>query len=252
MLVIAGAVVGVFVLMAVLTPKPFDEQTLCAVSDTPPPHSAIIIDKTDEYSPDQAERIAAAIRREQNGLALGERFSLFELDAGGRFDPRGEFSLCNPGRGDQANPLFRNPRRIQERYANMFEGPLDDILQDLVEPKEAPSSPILEAVARLAQTEAFSPQAASRRVLLISDMLQNSDLFTAYGGGGIDLPADTSPASEVAEDIISRFGDNLRGVRLEVRLIPRDSHVDLQRGTLKDYWDEVFRNLGVDVTWRDL
>ncbi|MEM5518616.1 hypothetical protein WNY37_16785 [Henriciella sp. AS95] len=252
MLAVAGAIAGVFVLIAVLTPKPFDEQSLCVESDTLPPHTAVIVDKTDEYSQVQADRIAAAIRREQNTLALGERFSLYELDARGRFDPRGAFSLCNPGRGDQANPLFRNPKRMEERYTEMFEGPLDGVLDDLVEPKEAPSSPILEAIARLAQTEAYSPAAPSRRLLLISDMLQNSDAFTAYGGGGVEMPPDSPAPSSVADAITDRFGDNLRGVRLEVLLIPRDTHVDLQRGALKTFWDEVARDLGMDITWRDL
>ena len=33
---------------------------------------------------------------------------------------------------------------------------------------------------------------------------------------------------------------------------PRQRYVDMQRGALKSYWDEVFRELGVTVTWRDL
>jgi len=143
---IAATAIGIigFTVYA-LQPKPYDERTLCTISDELPPHTAIIIDKTDSYSETQAQLIADVIRSAGRGLAGGERLTLFELDARGVFNPRGEFTLCNPGRGAQVNPLFRNPKIIEERYAALFEGPLEQQLADLVEPKEAPASPILEA-----------------------------------------------------------------------------------------------------------
>jgi len=234
-----------------LQPPPYDQETLCIVSDEVPPHTAVIIDKTDEYSREQADLISSAIRRTQRGLAVGERFTLFELDASGRFDPRGEFSLCNPGRGTQVNPLFRNPRLIEERYARLFETPLETVVEDLVEPREAPASPILEALARLSQTENFAQEVPRRRVVLISDMLQNSDLFSAYGGDGA-LPGNMPTAREVVAKVERRFGMELDGVELEIRLIPRPRYVDLQRGALEAYWNDVLADLGVRVTWRDL
>ncbi len=248
---IAAVLAGGYYAFSAIQPPPYDEATLCVLSDDPPPHTAVVIDKTDEYTEAEAELIAAAIRRQQDRLAVGERFTLFELDARGQFDPRGEFSLCNPGRGDQVNPLFRNPRIIEERYAELFEGPLNTALEDLVVPKEAPASPILEALARLTQTEAFSPNAPERTVLLVSDMLQNSDVFSAYGGRGA-LPPGLPDARDTADAITDRFGEGLRGVELDIRLIPRERFVDLQRGPLRAYWDEIFDELGVAARWRDL
>ncbi|MEO1552901.1 MAG: hypothetical protein AAFR82_03125 [Pseudomonadota bacterium] len=250
--VLAGLAVAIiaFAFFA-LQPEPYDELTLCEISDELPPHTAIIIDKTDEYSAEQASLIAAIIRRTRDRLEIGERLTLFELDEYGQFDPRGEFSLCNPGRGDQVNALFRNPEQIEERFNEKFNRPLETLLEDLVVPKEAPNSPVLEALARLGQTEAFSDRAPRRRIVIISDMLQNSDAFTAYGGGGA-MPETMPDSLTVADTMQRRFGDSLNGVALEVRLIPRQRYVDMQRGALKDYWDEVFRELGVSVTWRDL
>ena len=246
-LLIAGGVAA----FQFLKPVPYDEQTLCLLSDELPPHTAIILDKTDEYDESQADLIAALIRRSRDRLEVGERLSMFELDAEGQFDPRGEFSLCNPGRGGQVNPLFRNPRMIEERYATLFETPMDAVIDDLVVPKEAPSSPILEAMARLGQTENFSPDAPARRIVIVSDMLQNSDLFSAYGGGGT-LPANMPRARDVAEAVERRYGRSLSGVDLEIRLIPRGRYTDMQRGALKEYWNEVFSELGLQADWRDL
>lgn len=248
---VIAAIAGVAYFMTRMQPAPYDETTLCMISEELPPHTAIILDKTDEYTSIQSDLISAVIRRTGDKLAVGERLTLFELDAKGQFDPRGELTLCNPGRGDQVNPLFRNPKKMEELYANRFEAPLDAVLVDLVEPKEAPSSPILEAIARLAQTENFSTDAPSRRIVIVSDMLQNSDTFTAYGGG-VALPESIPPAIDTADAILRRFGDNLRGTEMEIRLIPRDRKVDMQRGALKNYWNEVFDELGIRVRWRDL
>ena len=245
----AVAIIG-FAFFA-LQPEPYDELTLCEISEELPPHTAVIIDKTDEYSEQQASLIAATNRRTRDRLEIGERLTLFELDQFGQFDPRGEFSLCNPGRGDQVNALFRNPERIEERFNDKFDRPLETILEDLVEPKEAPNSPVLEALARLGQTDAFSDRAPERRIIIISDMLQNSDVFTIYGGAGA-MPDTVPSATEVADVTMRRFGDSLNGVALEIRLIPRPRYVDLQRGALKEYWSDVFDELGVQVTWRDL
>ncbi|MEL6694534.1 MAG: hypothetical protein AAFQ12_16135, partial [Pseudomonadota bacterium] len=88
---LAVAVIG-FSFFA-LQPEPYDEMTLCELSNALPAHTAIIIDKTDEYSEQQAGLIAAVIRRSRDRLDVGERFTLFELDQYGQFDPRGEFSL---------------------------------------------------------------------------------------------------------------------------------------------------------------
>ena len=106
-------------------------------------------------------------------------------------------------------------------------------------------------MARLGQTEAFSNRAPARRIVIISDMLQNSEAFTAYGGGGA-MPANMPSAIDVADDTLRRFGDSLNGVALEIRLIPRQRYVDMQRGALKEYWNQVFDELGVNATWRDL
>ena len=249
--IVIAAIAGVAYFMMRVQPEPYDEATLCVISDELPPHTAIILDKTDEYSKVQSDLIAAIIRRTGDKLVVGERLTLFELDAKGQFDPRGELTLCNPGRGSQVNPLFRNPEIIEERYTERFEGPLDEVLVDLIEPKEAPSSPILEAIARLAQTENFSSDAPSRKIVIVSDMLQNSDTFTAYGGGGA-LPESLPAAIDTADAVLRKFGDNLRGTDMEIRLIPRERYVDMQRGALKNYWNDVFRELGMRVRWRDL
>ncbi len=232
----------------VLQPDEYDSQTLCLVGVTPP-HRVVVIDKTDLYSREQANSIGNVILDERDQLAVGERMSLYELNESGQLRNTNRFSLCNPGAGEQVNPLYRNPSRVQARYEALFADPLDRALADLILPKNAPSSPIIEALARLTQDPAFDRTAPYRRIVLVSDMLQNSDIFTVYGRGRGNLQQRVPGANTVANAIRETYGDNLRGVDLEIRLIPRDGWEAEQRGALRRYWDDVFSALGVRVRW---
>ena len=72
----------------------------------------------------------------------------------------------------------------------------------------------------------------------------------ATGMGIGDLDDDALDA--VAEAVERRYGRSLSGVDLEIRLIPRGRYTDMQRGALKEYWNEVFSELGLQADWRDL
>ncbi len=249
--IIAAVLGGITYLYLTLTPEEYDSQTLC-LADSFPPHRAVVIDKTDLYSPEQAAGIEDLILSQRDSLAVGERLSLYELNESGQLRNTNSFSLCNPGAGEQVNPLYRNPERVQARYEALFAEPLDRALADLVLPKDAPSSPIIEALARLAQDPTFDTTVPGRRIVLVSDMLQNSDIFSVYGRRRGALEDRIPPADTVARAIRDTYGDSLRGVYLEIQLIPRDSWEAEQHGALQDYWSEIFRRLGMAVIWSDI
>lgn len=250
-LIVAGVLGAISYAALVLQPPEYDPNTLC-LSGEQPAHMALVIDKTDLYSPEQAQRIEGLVLDSRERLEMGERLSLYELDARGELINTNGFSLCNPGRGDQINPLYRNPARVEARYQALFEGPLQSALADLVEPKESPASPIIEALADLALEDSFDLTTPRRTVVLVSDMLQNSRLFSVYGRARSDLANRLPPPGRVAALVEDEYGDVLVGVRIEVYLIDRRGWSAEQRAILQAYWTEVFRQLGVRVEWRAL
>lgn len=251
LLIIVGVLGAISYAAFVLKPAEYDSQTLC-LADSVPPHRVVVIDKTDLYSPAQANMIGNLILQERDALDVGERLSLYELNQTGQLRNTNRFSLCNPGAGAQVNPLYRNPTRIQARYEALFADPLDRALADLVEPKDAPSSPIIEALARLGQDPSFDRNVPARRIVLVSDMLQNSETFSVYGRNRVDLARRLPPSASVAATIRETYGDTLRGVTLEIRLIPRDGWERDQHTELRAYWDAVFSQLGIYAVWYDI
>ncbi|WP_270374784.1 MULTISPECIES: hypothetical protein [Marinicauda] len=244
-LIVVVSVLGAISYAAlVLQPAEYDPETLCLAGEQPA-HTVVVIDKTDLYSPRQAELILARILEARDRLAIGERLSLFELDERGELEDS-NFSLCNPGRGAQINPLYRNPTRVEARYQALFERPLQSVLTDLVEPKNAPRSPIIEALARLAQNPDFDRTTPGRDIVLVSDMLQNSELFSVYGNARLPDPR------LVAAEIEREYGEVLAGVRVHIHLIPRDGWESQQAGGIQTYWQEIFRSLGMRDSWSGL
>lgn len=250
LIIVAGVLGAISYAALVLQPAEYDPQTLCLAGEKPA-HTVLVLDKTDLYTPEQAERIRLRILEARDRLAIGQRLSLYALDQRGELEET-PFSLCNPGRGEQINPLYRNPSRVEMRYQALFEDPLQDALRDLVEPKDAPASPIIEALARLAQEEAFDPATPGRDIVLVSDMLQNSALFSVYGAARYDLTGSLPDPRRVAGEIRRIYGDGLAGVTIEIHLIPRAGWEDQQAGIIPAYWSEVFGHLGMRDYWSGL
>lgn len=250
MVVVAGVLGAISYAALVLQPEEYDPETLCLVGAVPS-HSVLVIDKTDLYTPAQATRIEALAFQTRDRLAVGERFSLFELDERGELTHTNRFSLCNPGRGEQINPLYRNPERVEARYQSLFERPLQRALADLIRPKDAPQSPILEALARLANEPGFDRSVPQRRIMLVSDMLQNSALYSVYGQARNDL-ANRLPAPDaVARQIESQYGTALNGVEVEISFVAQAGWTPEQRAILQSHWQAVFSRLGVRQSWQE-
>ncbi len=250
-LIVLGILGGISYAALLLRPAEFDPDTLCLAGEVPP-HMAIVIDKTDLYSPEQAVGIEELVLSSRDQLDIGEQLTLFELDARGELVNTNNFSLCNPGRGDQINPLYRNPQRVEARYQALFEGPLQRALSDLVEPKQSPASPILESLARLAVSDGFNTERPHREIVLVSDMLQNSNLFSVYGRARGDLANRLPDPYQVALALEDEYGSGLLGVEIDIYVIPRRGWEQDQATVLRGYWDQVFRQLGMRARWVSL
>ncbi|MFN3834317.1 MAG: hypothetical protein ACK4NO_00305 [Glycocaulis sp.] len=253
LLVVVGVLGAISYAALVLQPEEYDPETLCLVGVTPP-HTIVMIDRTEvRYSPDQARRINSVIQEARRELEIGERLSLFELNHRGQVRNTNRFSVCNPGRGDQINPLYRNPNRVQMRYEALFDRPLDRALDGLLELIDSPVTPLLESLAELGTRHDFDTSVPRRRIVLISDMLQNTQLYSVYGYARVDLANRLPAPRTIATEIENRHGSALAGVEIDILFVAQDHDgwTPQQRAIIRAHWEEVFRHLGMRQTWRE-
>ncbi|PWJ18337.1 hypothetical protein [Jannaschia seohaensis] len=194
-----------------------DAATLCP-ADGPVGHLAILIDTTDPISPTQLARARAEITREIAAAPDFTRVSLATV-SGAATPVR---SLCKPPR--DASALTANPRLVAERYEAEFLAPVAQALDGLLAVPEADSSPIIEALQRfLAAIPGWGE--APARVVLVTDLVQHSEVFSFYRGGDWD--------SFRASGGADRLARNLDGAEVAILRFPRPA---APRAAVEDFW----------------
>lgn len=160
----------------------YDPDTFCPVDGTHD-RTAIVIDASDPLSATQVKRVREHIEDLRRRLRLHEWVGLYVLDQDNLVLPRPVFALCNPGNEDQANPLYENPDRIRRQFVERFQEPMVRAVERLatLEPDGQPTSPILEMV-RAVATDREYRSSGRRRLVIVSDMLQNMPGYSHYKG----------------------------------------------------------------------
>jgi len=180
--IIIGIVGSIFALISALavyagvTREKYDPSTLCPF-EAGYPVVRILIDKTDPWDAQRSARLEKIIRQIKDNLDVSERLAISVLDESGSEVPTPVFDMCNPGRGDQANPLYKNPRRVHKKFEDQFDLPLEQMLVDILRPGTAPRSPILEAVWNITLSGRMD------RLVIVSDLMQNTKRLSFYRNG---------------------------------------------------------------------
>lgn len=213
-----------------------DQETLCPVEG---PHTVtvVLVDRTDPYTPVQQTAIQNALELIRTSVP---KHGSLELYAVGPTD-QGVLELfariCNPGRGDEINPLIGNPRRVEQRWREGFTGPLDALFARLLQPGEAATSPILESIQSVALTSLAQAPDGPKRLVLISDMLQHTEDVSHYRGE-LDF------AAFKASPRWRRLRPDLDGVEVEILYAWRDTTRNVQGESHVKFWRDAITEAG--------
>jgi hypothetical protein len=178
---VAGlALAGFFAAPRLLSGPPRDAQSLCLKTGAIG-HTLVLVDKTDPWSPVQAERLKKLVKRLSDELPAERLLSIYVFNDA--FEPNFPplLALCNPGR--TVSELIGNPRRDYVRWVEKFGRPLDEALAVLAQPAKGNLSPIVEAIGDVLARRENRVAEGDRALVLVSDMLQNSAAFTVFGSG---------------------------------------------------------------------
>ena len=196
-----------------------DEASLCP-EDGPAGHMAVLIDMTDPVSATQLAAARARLDRLIEAAPVNTRVSLATVGA----EAAPVRSLCKPPA--DASALTGNPRLAAARYEAEFLAPVAGTLDRLLAVPVADSSPILEALQRfLAGIPGFDGAGVPREVVLVSDLVQHSDVFSFYRGDDWRAFA--------ASGGTERLARSLDGVSVRVLRLPRPA---APTAAVDDFW----------------
>lgn len=224
-----------------LRPATLDPETLCPTSRPIAGHTVVIVDRTDRWTPAMSGALSQLIENAQRNTQQYQKFSIVSLDADQSTHPL--FSVCNPGAPSFWSDLYRGHRYTQADFQQKFVGAADRVVEGVSAPAEAPSSPIVEYVHRWLGSDDFNASTPDRHLILVSDMRQNSPLFSVY-----TARSDAGLASVVQQ----QFGPSARGVAFDVYFIAHGQDHNVSETAVRTAWDRAFSQIGAHYTWRQI
>jgi hypothetical protein len=251
----AGAAIGgialIFLALAALgalalfyfsvTPKPrLDTASLCPV-DGPQGIIVVLVDTSDDL-PQPAQREVLGMLEDQiTALPAYYRLDVRVLDiAGGR--SRSLFSRCNPGDGTGLSEWTDNPRLSRMRWLDDFRQPAKDAVKSSLSSASAKSSPIMGAIQDIAidQFSSSAAQKVEKKLIVISDMLEFTPLYSQYPGAG-----DLSYLRFKRSPAYLKFRTDLHDARVKIEYV-QQTQVTIDSVKHIEFWKEwIVDNRGV-------
>ena len=233
-LIVLGAITGVAII--IYNGTKIDEQSLCPSTGVER-HVVLLIDKSDKWEKDDIEEVKRNIRRVKNSIKFRERFSLKVIQGEGRAgDTQVDsiFSMCSPGSAEECNQLYENCSRIQSKYDKNFNAKFLETSRAIEDPKEASSSPILESLVSIIDTN----QAQNLEIHMISDLMENGRKFRFY----IEVP--------LADEMLEEYPLNEKAkVKVYFHVIERRRHSRPLMTAVENVWDEYLRHYGIESSF---
>jgi hypothetical protein len=138
--------------------------------------TVVVIDRSDATPRQTVEEIAARIRNYVSDSAQeNELIAIYEVSEGARTALTPVFTSCVPKK--DGNDLYEHRASIRKFYDGRFAKPLADAL---IRPAQtSTTSPIAEVLTDLSASDVM--QSSSTRLMVFSDMMQNSSNSSLYG-----------------------------------------------------------------------
>jgi hypothetical protein len=197
--------VGFFYVQAVLSNRALDKETLCP-SD-PESLTVLLVDVTDPMNLPQRQDFLNQLDRLRLSIPRYGKLVVVKVDPVNDRLLAPIITRCSPGTASDVSDVDGNKQKTQKQWEEGFKKPLDDAFAGIMKASGADRSPILESIqsVNLTELQKFDGTSKRRRLIVASDLLQNTDSISFYQG----LP---EASALIQSQQFSRLRTDLRGV----------------------------------------
>lgn len=230
-----ASVFGLFAVMAFKEPPPLNPATHCRIDGNDPAHTIMLIDQSDPFSENDINWVKELVDNEARQLRRFGRLTILIPNASSPYDPKVIFSKCSPGSAADANPILSNPRMVEDIWRDTFFSPLYMEVEIALKDTRQETSPLAETLYAAADRPDFQKNIPHRKIVLVSDLIQNSFEFSFY-----------KSAAEYTTFEASMIGSNLpslEDVDILARIVPRREY-DLPIEDVRMFWRRYFEQTG--------
>ena len=215
------------------------DASLCP-ADGPKGHYVLLVDKTDPLTFTQKQAFQVRLRDlVEKRTPRGYLLSVFVLGESFRDNAKPLVELCNPGDGTGRSALTANLAHLKRQYDERFIAPLMAEADALQATTPAKTSPIFEML-QLVGINAFQSHdvKGERRLIVMSDMLQNTTQFSMYHGAA-DFQA------FARSDYGRKAQAQLQGVEVELDVLVNTPALQTRRNL--EFWEDYFDQAGARI-----
>ena len=202
--------------------------------DGPTGHTVILIDATDEFTAIQKADLRRYFKDLKSHVPQYSQVAIYapkEMSDEDFLSP--ELKICNPGDAKGISGITANPSQIQRRYDTDFSAKIDNVLDHGLMSEGAATSPVMEMI-QAVSVDAFPIGTTTpKRLIIVSDMLQNADWYSHYRNKVDFESAKSSPHFQ-------HVYVDLTGVDVEILYIGRAGYEHLQTNGHGLFWDAFF------------
>jgi hypothetical protein len=208
------------------------------------PHSitVVLIDTTDPLDPVQHEDVRKQLEDIKDDVPRYGEIELFTVAPASDALLSAKLAACNPGRGSDIDPIYGNPALVEKRWQKAFSDKVDEVLGQLLQSQTLATSPIMESIQQIA-VQAFVGQGVDnipKRLIVVSDMLQNTPGFSQYRGSESFEEFRRSP-------YYIKVRPNLAGVDVTILYLRRLNARHLQGRRHIEFWQSYFSDAGATL-----
>lgn len=217
-----------------------DPETLC--SDKPTSLTVLLVDVTDPMNTPQRQDFINQLTRLKNSISRYGELAIMRVDQSGDQLLSPVITRCSPGTASDTDEKQGNPQKLQRQWETGFSAPLDQAFLEISRASGADKSPIMESVQAAALTELQKPgrDGITKRLIIASDLLQNTDDISFYGA----LPAAQNFTNS---EVFQRVRTDLRGVEVELWQLKRPDSSKTQPRALSRLWESAIAAQGGEV-----
>jgi hypothetical protein len=234
-LLLLGGLVGAYVAVSRSHVR-LDAETHCPVQG-PSAITAILFDRTDPINDKQKLFLQNKLDLLRTSTRKFEEVDTYALENQGSDVITPLQRVCDPGNGEDLDPVTGNPAIARERWEKQFDTPLRLMMEKMREGGGAKTSAIFEAVQSVSLQSFQRPNVAEapKKLVLVSDLLQFTKTMNLYKGAlNYQVFRNTNEAL--------RLRTNLDGVAIEIFFIRRTTQERIP--ALINFWTDWFIDQG--------
>ena len=222
--------------------RPVDYATGCPKDGKYSAIFAVLLDTTDSLSPVQQEIVQKKLDEFAEKVPRYGKLEVFAVRPSSERLIEPLLQVCNQGRGSDFNEYTGNPRMMEKRWHEKFLDPLDKSLKlALSDSATAKQSPIMEEIQQVSVQAFFeTPPKTSKRLAIVSDMLQNSAVLNQYRREESFEEFEHQPG-------FVKVRPELSDVDVTILYVRRSSEFNRQGKRHEEFWQSFFAASGARI-----